>query len=149
MDLHSSPLPASIHSHTLFPLSLLNTFRTSSLRFSRSSSSSDLLSAHPLQDLGIPPLSHIRMAPDPILQRRFAQMPPPPLHKRKLNIIPPHPAPLRHLRVPHRQYLGGYIHALERAVVAYAWELWHAVPGAGAGGRVENSMGCGFAHAVS
>ena len=149
MDLHSSPLPASIHNHALLSLSLLNTLWTPSLRFRRRRRSSNpLLIPHPLQDLRIPPLAHIRMAPNPILQGRLAQMAPPPLHKCKLYIILPHPAPLRHLRVPHRQHLDGYVHALERAIVANALEEGHAVPRAGTGGWREDAVGCGFAHAV-
>ena len=107
-----------------------------------------LLPPDPLQKLGIPPLSHIRMTPDTVRQGRLAQMAPAALPERKLDIIPPQRAPLRHHLVPHPQHLGGDLHGLERAIVAHALEEGNTVPRPGARGRREHAVGRGFADAV-
>lgn len=73
-----------------------------------------------------PSLPDIRMTPDPVHERRFAQMSPPALHKRKLDIIPATPARL----IPQRQHLVRHLHSLKRGVVADALKERHAVAGA-------------------
>lgn len=106
------------------------------------------LPPQPLQNPRIPRFAHVRMAPNPIRQRRLAQMPPPSLRKCKLHIIPLRSASLLQLFVPHRQHLRWDIYAFESAVVRDALEEGNAVAGAGARGWAQHAVGCGFADAV-
>ena len=91
-----------------------------------------------------PSLPNIRMTPDPIHERRFAQMSPSALHKRKLDIIPATPARL----VPQRQHLARHLHSLKCSIVADALEERHAVAGTLPRPRRQHAMRRRRAHAA-
>lgn len=135
------------HAHSIrLPLPLHNRRPTGGPFTPRPRSS--LLFPHPLKYIRIPPLPHIHMALHPIHQRRLPQMAPPPLRERELHIVDPLPASLLQPLVPQGEYLAGYVHALERGVVAHALEEGHAESGAEARARGEHAVGGAFADAV-
>lgn len=101
------------------------------------------------QNIWVPPLPHIRMALDPVRQRRLPKVSPSALLERELDVVSPArlpPVP-QHL-LPHLHDLCGDIHALERGVVADPLEKGDAVPRTLAGGGAQDAVGGAGADAV-